>query len=150
MESVVKKVEAGQEEITVDVKTIPEGTIEFFDALDRWVRGAIRMVIEKAINEEFKAFIGCLPYERTPERKDYRNGFLLKCFVPRGRKRFFPSIFRRWQRREKRIGTILSDIFLRGVSTRKIKAISKALWGVEYSPSKVSEFNKSLKEVSLP
>ena len=158
MESIAKKVEPCPEEI-IGKEDIPtfRGPQEFFDALEGWVKGAVRMVIEKAINEEFKAFIGCLPYERTPQRKDYRNGYLLKCFetrygvigdisIPRARGRFFPSIFRRWKRREARIGRIISDIFLRGVSTRKIKAISKALWGVEYSPSKVSEFNKSLKE----
>ncbi len=115
------------------------------------------MVIEKAINEEFNAFIGCLPYQRSAQRRDYRNGYLLKDFetrfglieeisIPRARKGFFPSILRRWKRREKKIERIISDIFLRGVSTRKIKAISKALWGVEYSASKVSDFNKDLKE----
>ncbi len=62
------------------------------------------------------------------------------------KKGFFPSIFKRWQRGEGKIGRIVADIFLRGVSSRKIKAISKALWGREYSASKVSEFNKYLKE----
>ncbi len=160
MESIAKKIESCPEEIIgKEVETL-KGPQEFFDALEGWVRRAVRMVIEKAINEEFNAFIGCLPYQRSLKRRDYRNGHLLKGFetrygvigdisIPRARGKFFPSIFKRWQRREGKIGSILSDIFLRGVSTRKIKAISKALWGVEYSPSKVSEFNKALKEEFL-
>jgi len=158
MENIAKKIESCPEEIFVkeEVEAL-KGTHDFFDALEGWVRGAVRMVIEKAINEEFNAFIGCLPYQRSPERKDHRNGYLIKDFetrfgliegitIPRARRGFFPSIFRRWKRREGKIGRVISDIFLRGVSTRKIKAISKALWGIEYSPSRVSEFNKSLKE----
>ena len=52
------------------------GPEEFFSALEGWVRGAVRMVIEKAINEEFSSFIGCLPYQRTPQRKELRNGYI--------------------------------------------------------------------------
>jgi len=169
MESITKKAEICKEEIIKkDEEEYIKGPQEFFDLLERWVRGAVRMIINKAINEEFNAFIGCLPYERTEERKDYRNGYLLKDFetrfgvienilIPRVRgirqcegcernKGFFPSIFKRWQRREGKIGRVISEIFLRGVSTRKIKAISKAIWGREYSASKVSDFNQSLKE----
>ena len=169
MESITTKTEPWKEEIVKQNEGDHlKGAHEFFDALEGWIRGAVRMIIDKAINEEFHAFIGCLPYERTPERKDYRNGYLLKDFetrfgvienilIPRVRrirenerceskKGFFPSVFKRWQRREDKIGRVLSDIFLRGVSTRKIKAISKALWGIEYSASKVSDFNKALKE----
>jgi len=158
MESIAKKIEPCPEEIIKEEdREAFRGTIEFFEALEEWVRGAVRMVIEKAINEEFRASIGCLPYERTLERKDYRNGYLVKAFetrfgvikeilIPRARGGFFPSIFGRWQRREGKISRIISDIFLRGVSTRKIKAISQALWGRGYSASKVSEFNRALKE----
>jgi len=169
MESITKKTETCKEEIIKkDEGEYLKGPQEFFEALEGWVREAVRMTIDKAINQEFNAFIGCLPYERTFERKDYRNGYFLKDFetrfgvienilIPRvrgireceeceRRKGFFPSVFKRWQRREGKIGRVLSDIFLRGVSTRKIKAISKAIWGIEYSPSKVSDFNKSLKE----
>ena len=76
------------------------------------------MVIEKAINEEFCSFIGCLPYQRTPQRKELRNGYIFKNLVtrfglieditiPRSRGGFFPSILRRWKRREGRIaGTV--------------------------------------------
>jgi len=47
------------------------------------VKGAVRMIIEKAINEEFNSFIGCLPYERSSERRGYRNGYLTKDFETR-------------------------------------------------------------------
>ncbi len=158
MESIAKKTYPCPEEIIKEEVETLKGPLEFFNALERWVKGAVRMVMEKAINEEFRALIGCLPYERSKERRDYRNGYLLKDFetrfgviedisIPRARREgFFPSILRRWERREGKISRILSDIFLRGVSTRKIKAISKALWGKGYSASKVSEFNRSLKE----
>ena len=158
MENIAKGIGPCPEENIEEKGEKLPGALEYFDALEVWVRGAVRMVIERGINQEFKALIGCLPYERSPERRDYRNGYLGKDFetrfgviedilIPRGRKEpFFPSLFRRWQRREGKIGRVLSAIFLRGVSTRKIKAISKALWGKEYSPTLVSSFNRALKE----
>ena len=159
METIVEKSSLCPEEIVEKKEEEPFiGAQEFFEALEGWVKGAVRMVIEKAINEEFRRFMGCLPYERSPQRGNYRNGYFFREFetrfgaiegiaIPRARKRgFFPSIFKRWQRREGKISRIITDIFLRGVSTRKIKAISQALWGKGYSAATVSEFNKSLKE----
>ena len=102
-----------------------------------------------------------LPYERNKDRKDHRNGFRYRNFesrfgviedipIPRAKKKsFFPSIFKRWKRRERKIVKIISDIFLRGLSTRKIKVVSKALWGREYSAATVSQFSKTLKEELL-
>ena len=77
MESIAKKVEPCPEEIIKGDREVFRGAIEFFEALEEWVKGAVTMVIERAINEEFRASIGCLPYERTPERKDVHTSLLI-------------------------------------------------------------------------
>ena len=135
-----------------------EGVTAFFDNLESKIREMIRITILRAVNKEFRDFIGVGPYERDEARFDHRNGFRYRDFetrfgpireirIPRARKRcFFPSIFQRYKRRETKIEKAVVDMFLRGISTRKVKKLSKALWGNEYSASTVSEFNKSLKE----
>lgn len=138
-----------------------EGITAFFDNLESRVRQMVRITIARAIDKEFTDFMGVDPYSRDEIRFDYRNGFRYRDFetrfgpvkeirIPRARKRcFLPSIFQRYKRREARIEKIVVDMFLRGVGTRKIKALSKAIWGNGYSASTVSEFNKSLKEELL-
>ena len=142
------------------LEEIPEAK-DFFDCLEVKVKEMLHLIISKAIGEEFRKFIGAAPYERNKERKDHRNGFRYRNFesrfgviedipIPRANKKsFFPSIFKRWKRRERKIVKIISDIFLRGVSTRKIKVVSKVHWEREYSAATVSEFNKTLKEELL-
>jgi len=133
----------------------------FFDNLENRVREGIRITILKAIDKEFKDFIGVHRYERNQNRSDYRNGVrcrdletrfgsIKKLWVPRARNNsFLPSVFERYKRRERKIERAVVNMFLRGVSTRKVKAISKAIWDQDYSASTVSEFNKSLKEELL-
>ncbi len=133
----------------------------FFDNLESRVREMVSITILRALDKEFKDFIGADPYARDEMRSDYRNGFRYRDFetrfgpikeirIPRARKRaFLPSIFQRYKRRESKITKIVVDMFLRGVGTRKVKKLSKAIWGHGYSASTVSEFNKTLKEELL-
>lgn len=135
------------------------GAIEdFFGWLEGSVREGVRITIEKAVAEEFRVFIGAGEYERGKERKDYRNGHRFRDFlcrlgliksikIPRSRQGGFESkILPRVQRKEKWISNTVADIFLRGISTRKVKALSKKLWGKDVSASAVSEMNKTLRE----
>lgn len=123
------------------------------------IREGIRIALEKAIHYEFSQFIGALEYERTSNRKDHRNGYRTKDFetvygplesvkIPRARCSSFTSrIIPRFERRQRKIGHLISRIFLLGLSTRDVKKISKHIYGKTYSPGLVSRFNKQLGEV---
>jgi putative transposase len=134
---------------------------DFFTGLHQEVKEMVRITLTQAINEEFRQFIGAAPYQRGQSRQDQRNGFRTRAFetsygviddlrIPRARHgSFMPKLFGRWQRREKRIPKLLAEIFLRGVSTRKIKHLAKLLFGRDYSAATVSTFNRTLKEEYL-
>ena len=96
----------------------------FWEELGRVIREGIRIALEKAISYEFRRFIGALEYERTPNRKDHRNGYRKRDFetvygpledikIPRARNSSFtPWVIPRFKRRESRIGRLISRIHL--------------------------------------
>jgi len=162
--SIAYKEDHGKEEneITQEIVDNFPAAGDFFEFLEVKIKEMVGIIIRKAINEEFRQFIGADPYKRSEDRRDHRSGFRKRSFetyrfgliedipIPRARKEnFFPSIFKRWKRREGRIVKIITDIFLRGVSTRKVKPISKALFDRGYSATTISSFNQSLKEELL-
>jgi len=131
---------------------------KFWEELGIAIREGIRIALEKAISYEFSQFIGALEYERTPNRRDVRNGYRTRSFetvygpleeikIPRARNSSFTSrIIPRFERRERKIGHLISRIFLLGLSTRDIKKVSKHIYGKTYSSGLVSRFNKELGE----
>ncbi len=138
-------------------KAIPSGD-EFFDMLEQQLRDIARITIINTINDEFETFIGAAPYQRSDDRTDSRNGFRYRTFetrfgvindiaIPRSRTgRFIPKLFTRWKRRENKITRAIADMFVNGISTRKVKKITKAIWGRNYSATTVSRCNQVLKE----
>jgi len=97
---------------------------KFWEELGTTIREGILIALEKAIYYEFSQFIGALEYERTPNRKDHRNGYRTRDFetvygplesvkIPRARCSFFTSrIIPRFKRRQRRIGHLISRIHL--------------------------------------
>jgi transposase-like protein len=134
---------------------------EVLEQLVEEARQLARGVFITTIRSEFEAFIGAGKYERTEERKDQRNGYRMRDLVtelgtlndvpiPRSREgNFLPSMFHRWQRTQKKVVKLIGEMFLRGISTRKLGKLSGALWGKAFSPTTVSEFNSHLKEEFL-
>ncbi len=122
------------------------------------VRKRTKEVFLEAIETEFNEFIGADPYKRTSERKDQRNGYRTRDLVtevgtltdmpiPRAREgNFVPSFFGKWQRVQQKVSRLVAEMFLRGVSTRKVGKLSKAIWGKEFSASAVSAFNGQMKQ----
>jgi putative transposase len=122
------------------------------------LREMARITIIGTIENEFEQFIGAAPYQRSKDRSDYRNGVRYRDFetrfgvikdipIPRARGEcFIPNLFARWQRREKKITRLIADLFINGISTRKVKKISKAIWGRAYSATTVSKCNQVLHE----
>lgn len=131
---------------------------EFFEMLEQQIRDFARVTIINTINDEFEQFIGASSYERSDTRADYRNGVRYRNFetrfgpinnipIPRARdKQFIPKLFDRWNRREKKITRTIADLFINGISTRKIKKLSKSIWGREYSAATASRCNQVLQQ----
>jgi transposase-like protein len=90
-------------------------------------------------------------------RLSYRSGYYprslitrvgkLELRIPQDRNgRFSTEIFERYQRSEKALVAALTEMYIQGVSTRKVKAISEELCGHRFSASAISGFNKKLDE----
>jgi putative transposase len=123
------------------------------DFLQTVVREVVQQMLELEMEETLQAGKG----ERTPERLGYRSGSngrtlitrvgKLELRVPQDRQgRFRTEIFERYQRSEKALVGALAEMYIQGVSTRKVKAITEELCGHEFSASSISRINQSLDE----
>lgn len=130
-----------------------EGSENGDDAL----RHLLRVMIQELLEEEMTAFLGAGHYERLEGRRGWRNGYKPRTFntrvgrlelmVPKDREgNFQTELFERYQRSEKALVLAVVQMYLKGVSTRKVKAISKALCGLDISRSQVSALTKRLEE----
>lgn len=122
-----------------------------------YIRGFIKHAVEQAIKQELTNFLGYENYQRGKEKRDNnRNGFyerdLLTRYgliediqVARDRKGEFESrVLPRYRRREEKIDRQIIDLFIGGISTRKMKKITEELLGKGYSPGTISRINKQL------
>jgi putative transposase len=118
---------------------------------------AIRILLNAAMLFERERFIGAAPYERTAERRDYANGFKQKCLrtrlgdlvvrVPLVRNGdFYPHALERGTRSERAFKLALAEMYVQGVSTPKVKAITEHLCGFEVTSSQVSRATAELDE----
>jgi len=123
------------------------------------VDGVVRETVEQTLNAlldaEADALCGAKRYERNPERLDTRAGHYerqlhtkageVKLQVPRLRSLPFETqIIERYRRRESSVEEALIEMYLAGVSVRRVESITEALWGTRVSPSTVSELNQKI------
>lgn len=112
-------------------------------------------VFHQLMEEQRTEYIQATEYERSDERVSQRNGYYerewttrigtLNLTVPRTRDgKFSPSIFERYQRNEKALLTSMLEMYISGVSTRKVSQIVQELCGKEISKSFVSNLTKQL------
>ena len=96
-------------------------------------------------------------YSRSPERTDTRAGHYARKLhtragevqlkVPKLRKTTFETaIIERYRRRESSVEEALIEMYLAGVSVRRVESITEALWGTRVSPATVSNLNKKIYE----
>ncbi|MFC1551328.1 IS256 family transposase [Candidatus Latescibacterota bacterium] len=123
------------------------------------IKALLRHTIQELLEEELTAFLNAEPYTRTAERRGYRNGYKprmlntrvgrLHLMVPKDREgRFQTELFEKYQRNEKALVLAIIEMYVQGVSTRKVKKITEELCGLEISKSQVSELSKGIdKEV---
>jgi len=128
---------------------------EATEAGDDPVRVLLERLLQRLLEEEMTAHLGAEPYERTDARRGHRNGTkprslktrvgTLELLVPQDREgRFRTDLFERYQRSEKALVLALVEMYLQGVSTRRVKRITQELCGLEVSRSQVSALTADL------
>jgi putative transposase len=115
--------------------------------------GFLEQIVERVLQElleaEMTEHVGAALYERTAQRKGHRNGHkprtlrtrvgTLNLLVPQDREGTFSTrLFARYQRNEKALVLALMEMYVEGVSTRKVKDITEELCGASFSKSLVS------------
>jgi putative transposase len=109
----------------------------------------IRIVVNAAMQAERQQFLGAAPYQRTPERQDQANGYKPKTVktrlgeitfdVPQVREGgFYPEALEKGLRSERALTMTLAEMYIQGVSTRKVTAILERLCGTSVSSTQVS------------
>ena len=112
--------------------------------LDRIVRGTVEETLNGLLDAEADALCGAQRYERSPDRTDYRAGSYdrrlhtkageVTLKMPKLRKQAFETaIIERYRRRESSIEESLIEMYLAGVSVRRVEDITEALWGTRVS-----------------
>ena len=126
-------------------------------------REALRLLLNAAMVLERQQHLRVAPYERTDERNGQANGFKDKAFqtrlgnldvrvpqrVPQVRDgSFYPQSLEKGLRSERSLKIALAEMYVKGVSTRKVAAITEKLCGFEVSRTQVSSTQVSSTQVS--
>jgi len=109
----------------------------------------IRLLVNEAMRLERQQYLGVVPYQRSPERRGHSNGFKPKTertrlgeitfAIPQVREGgFFPQALEKGLRSERALTLALAEMYVQGVSTRKVTAIVEKLCGCDVSSSQVS------------
>ncbi|NLF50083.1 MAG: IS256 family transposase, partial [Leptolinea sp.] len=118
----------------------------------------IKVMINNAVLEERSRYLQAEEYERTGERTGYANGYKPKTVktrvgeitfaIPQVREGgFYPSALEKGLRSERALTMTLAEMYIMGVSTRKVKAITEQLCGIEISAEQVSRATAQLDRV---
>jgi putative transposase len=114
-----------------------------------FLKKIVERVIQELLETEMTEHVGAAPYERVVSRTGHRNGHkprtlrtrvgTLNLMVPQDREGTFSTrLFARYQRNEKALVLALMEMYVEGVSTRKVTEITEALCGTSFSKSLVS------------
>ena len=133
---------------TTDLKALVVSDPDF-------VRVLVRTALQEVLEAEMSETLGAAKGERTVGRLGYRAGYYgrtlvtrvgkLELRVPQDREgRFSTELFERYQRSERALVAALAEMYVQGVSTRKVKAITEELCGHSFSASSISAINKRL------
>lgn len=128
-----------------------EGAIK--DELKELVRGSVEETLNELLEKEAQQLTQAARYERTETRQGYRSGHYQRNLtttsgdvtlnMPRLKGiPFETAIIERYRRRESSVEEALIEMYLAGVSVRRVEDITEALWGSRVSPSTISELNK--------
>ena len=131
------------------------------EAFQNELKGLVKNSIEETLNamldEEAKKLVNAERYAREEERNGYRAGHYDRKFTTTAGEvnlrmpklkgvTFETAIIERYKRRETSIEEALIEMYLAGVSVRRVEDITEALWGTKVSPGTISNLNKKAYE----
>jgi putative transposase len=143
-------------ELTVkDLWQEVKGEEDWWEEINERVLGMVKLILERSLEEELIEFLQASRYVRTEVRRGYRNGYyerslfsrygVIKALrVPRARNGYSPKVLPNYQRRQSEINRMVRDMFLAGVSTRRVGEILDQVWGQSVSAQTVSNICQSL------
>ena len=119
------------------------------------LRALVAALVQDTIRAEFDRFVGAAPYERTATRQGHRNGHYrrqlrtrigaIRLDIPRDRAGVFrPSLFAKYERSEQALVLAMIEMYVHGISTRKVSAVVEALCGTSVSASEISALTRKL------
>jgi putative transposase len=125
------------------------------DHLGEMVRGTVEETLNALVDAEADRLCGAGRCERSQGRQDTRAGSYERSLhtvagevnlkVPKLRRQIFETaIIERYRRRESSVEEALIEMYLAGISVRRVEDITEALWGTRVSPSTVSNLNKKI------
>ena len=149
MENVVQK---DEKSIAGVIKINEKGVLDHIDGL---VRQSVEDTLNALLNAEADAICNASRYQRSPDRQDTRAGSYkrklltkageVELQIPRLRTLPFETeIIKRYQTRQSSVEEALIEMYLAGVSVRRVEDITEALWGTKVSPSTVSDLNQKI------
>ncbi|NOY52718.1 MAG: IS256 family transposase [Deltaproteobacteria bacterium] len=123
--------------------------------LSEIVRGTVEETLNGLLDAEAERLCNAKRYEHTEARQDTRAGSYRRTLhtkagavslkMPKLRKLTFETaIIERYRRRESSVEEALMEMYLAGVSVRRVEDITEALWGSRVSPGTVSQLNKKI------
>lgn len=128
---------------------------EIKSQLGEMVRKSVEETLNAMLEEEADRITQAHRYERTEERADTRAGHYSRKLatkagevtlqIPKLRKLpFETAIIERYRRREESVEEALIEMYLAGVSVRRVEDITEALWGTKVSPGTISHLNQKV------
>jgi putative transposase len=128
---------------------------EIKNHLGELVRGTVEDTLNSLLDAEADALCGAQKHERTLDRTNYRSGhYQRKLHTKAGevtlnmpKLRLAPfetAIVERYKRRESSVEEALIEMYLAGVSVRRVEDVTEALWGTKVSASTISDLNKKV------
>ena len=117
------------------------------------VRGSVEETLNELLEKDAESLTQTARYERSEARQGYRSGHYdrnltttsgdVTLHMPRLKGvSFETAIIERYRRRESSVEEALIEMYLAGVSVRRVEDITEALWGSKVSPATISELNK--------
>ena len=114
-----------------------------------FLKEIVERVLQELLEAEMTEHVGAAPYERSRKRTGQRNGYkprtlrtrvgTLNLLVPQDREGTFSTrLFSRYQRNEKALVLALMEMYVEGISTRKVKDVTEELCGTSFSKSLIS------------
>lgn len=129
-------------QFNLDMEVLKESVVN--SNIETVVKSAIVLVLNEFMEKEREDYLQACPYERSDERRDYRNGYYerdltmsigkIKLKVPRTRNgEFSPSVFEKYARCDQALVLSMVEMVINGVSTRKVTHIVEQLCGENIS-----------------